>query len=99
MEKYIQTKMECETKMAGLVCEECGEVLDAIETVDNSRNPTFWRGCLKCSRFRSGVYPHQYKICDELSIDGVLPIRDKASLSMLISRLEKHIGGSEWKKQ
>lgn len=52
--EYVTTKEECENKIeqSGCICSGCG-----IETVDNSNNPTFWSGCMKCSMFDYGVLP------------------------------------------
>jgi hypothetical protein len=74
MEKqYITTKEECEKNISG-VCEGCGGLLTAIETVDNSGRPTFWQGCEHCSSFRSGVLPLYFKIARKLvEEDKMLP--------------------------
>lgn len=65
VKKYIVTKEECEKNISG-VCEGCGGPLSAIETVDNSNNPTFWQGCVKCCSFRSGADPLYFKIARKL---------------------------------
>ena len=67
--KYQTTKEECQNKInkdSPIVCSLCGGKLEPIETVDNSRNPTFWRGCLECSRFNGGVSPSVYEIASKL---------------------------------
>lgn len=67
--KYYQTTFdECLKKIneLGGVCEGCGNNLEPIETVDNSNNPTFWRGCIKCSCFRVGVKKIYFDIAREL---------------------------------
>ena len=66
--KYITTKEECEGNILG-VCEGCGGKLTAIETVDNSHNPTFWQGCEHCSCFRNGIEPMYFKIARNLVED------------------------------
>ena len=47
MEKkeYVSSKKECLEIVEGRVCDYCGRKLEAIETVDNAGNPTFWSGC------------------------------------------------------
>lgn len=55
--------MKEETK---LVCPACGGELSMIDTVDNSDNPTKWRGCLKCQQFCGGVTQEQFNIAREL---------------------------------
>ena len=57
MSDYIQTEQECLEKCKGLVCLRCGTPLTPIETVDNSRHPTFWAGCIPCSIFSCGTSP------------------------------------------
>ena len=55
MLEYRISKESCLKNISGRVCEGCGEGLSAIETVDNSGNPTFWAGCNRCQRFTGGV--------------------------------------------
>jgi len=70
--EYRITKQECADNING-ICSQCGGILEPIETVDNSRNPTFWSGCQKCSRFDSGVDPNVYAIAKELVEEGFKP--------------------------
>jgi len=70
-DKYRVTKEQCEANISG-VCEGCGRELSAIETVDNSGNPTFWQGCQKCSCFRRGVEPKYFKIARKLIEENTL---------------------------
>ena len=70
-DKYRVTKEQCEANISG-VCEGCGRELSAIETVDNSGNPTFWQGCQKCSCFRRGVEPKYFKIARKLVEEDTL---------------------------
>lgn len=70
-EKYRITKEQCEADISG-VCEGCGGPLSAIETVDNSCNPTFWQGCEACSSFRSGIEPQYFKVARQLVESGEL---------------------------
>ena len=65
---YRITKQQCQDNIKGICC-QCGGILEPIETVDNSDNPTFWSGCLKCSRFDNGVEPKIYAIAKELVED------------------------------
>lgn len=37
------------------VCDGCGGIIEPLETVDNSGDPTFWSGCNHCCVFTSGV--------------------------------------------
>jgi hypothetical protein len=69
--KYKTTKEECEKNIYG-VCEGCGGELTAIETVDNSGDPTFWQGCLHCSCFRGGVKKKYFEIARKLVESGDL---------------------------
>src|ERR1700689_818351 len=67
--KYQTTKEQCESRIRG-VCEGCGGKLEALETEDNSGNPTYWQGCNHCSSFRSGVDAVCWKIARELVESG-----------------------------
>jgi hypothetical protein len=60
--KYQTTKKQCEKKIKGLVCTQCGVPVTALETVDNSGQPTFWGGCQPCSVLCWGVNPRTYEI-------------------------------------
>lgn len=74
MEKqYRITKEQCQAnidKRMPIVCTCCGGKIEPIETVDNSDNPTFWQGCLNCSKFDIGTSPKIYetavKMVDEM---------------------------------
>ena len=68
---YQITKQECESRIKG-VCEGCGLPLQALETIDNAGNPTFWAGCEHCSSFRSGVDERFWKIARQLVESGEL---------------------------
>lgn len=54
MTEYVTTREQCQALIRG-VCSGCGGEIVPLETVDNARNPTFWAGCVKCSRFDQGV--------------------------------------------
>lgn len=62
------TKEQCEHDIqeAGRVCSSCGGQLSAIDTVDNSDNPTHWPGCTSCNRFDHGVESTIFNIADEM---------------------------------
>ena len=73
--KYITNKEECEAKInKDFVCERCGRSIIAMETVDNSGNPTFWSGCWHTDNptkdswghFTSGVPKHIYEMAEKL---------------------------------
>jgi len=75
MEKYIVTKEECRKSIKG-VCEGCGSKLEAIETVDNGGNPTFWVACRKCSKYRQGIEKKYVKIARQLvETNTLIPYR------------------------
>ena len=66
---YQTTKEQCQNnidKRGNIVCSSCGGKLEPIETVDNSRNPTFWQGCTNCEIFDNGVNPEIYKTAVEM---------------------------------
>jgi len=65
MRKYQISKKECMESIHG-VCNGCGRKLKPIETVDNSGNPTFWAGCIKCERFCNGVDKTIWRIARNL---------------------------------
>ena len=58
---YKITKTECESRLEGKVCSRCGKPIEAIKTVDNSNDLTYWSGCLECGKFDEGVSPIIYK--------------------------------------
>lgn len=65
MTEYKITRDQCREKIFG-VCSGCGGPLEPIETVDNARDPTFWPGCLSCSRFDYGVPERVFKAARKL---------------------------------
>ena len=65
MKKYQTTKKECEESIKG-VCEGCGGKLEAVETVNNADEPTYWVACNHCHCFRGGVEKIYYEIAREL---------------------------------
>jgi len=79
---YKTTKDECIKRIGNNVCEECGEKCEPIETVDNSKNPTFWVGCKKCEKFRNSVPKDVYLAAKEL--EDLLPILTVGGLCRLI---------------
>ena len=75
MKTYEITKEQCESRInKEFVCERCGRKIVAIETVDNSGNPTFWAGCLhtdnptkeRWGHFTNGVPREIYKLAEKL---------------------------------
>jgi len=65
MKKYATTKEQCQNSINtrnGNLCTQCGSVLEPIETVDNSNNPTFWAGCMKCSKIDAGTTKEVFEI-------------------------------------
>lgn len=69
MTTYKTTKEQCEKQIHG-VCEGCGGKLEALETVDNSGDPTFWVGCNHCSCFRGGVEKRYFRVAQGLIESG-----------------------------
>jgi hypothetical protein len=57
VKKYQLTKEDCQVRLDKIngVCDQCGGKLEPIETVDNANNPTFWGGCMSCSKFHWGT--------------------------------------------
>lgn len=50
----------------GVVCSSCGGKLSAIDTVDNSGNPTVWSGCNECQKFDWGVKSEDFDLARRL---------------------------------
>lgn len=69
--EYIQTKEVCQENIDKLnyVCRTCGEKLTPIETVDNSNRPTFWSGCVPCSKLDYGVPRIVFDIAKKMVIE------------------------------
>ncbi len=65
---YKTTKEQCASKIGG-VCSQCGGNLEPIETVDNSGNPTFWSGCVRCCRFDHGTDPKVYEVAKRMVVE------------------------------
>ncbi|KKM26488.1 hypothetical protein LCGC14_1584310 [marine sediment metagenome] len=63
--EYQITQKQCQSSIRG-VCSYCGGKLEPIETVDNSRNPTYWSGCKPCGVVCWGVSPTVYAIAKRL---------------------------------
>lgn len=66
---YAITKEQCQERInnqGDVVCNYCGSILEPIETIDNTTNPTFWAGCNVCERFNTGVPTKIYKIAEKL---------------------------------
>jgi hypothetical protein len=62
--KYQNTKKQCQKEIddSGNVCDGCGGEITPIKTVDNSGNPTYWRGCEHCSVFTYGCNEKVWEI-------------------------------------
>jgi len=69
MKEYIRSEEDCAEQCANKVCLRCGNSLSPIETVDNSKRPTFWPGCMKCSIFSMGTSKEIYSKAKEISRD------------------------------
>ncbi|NHJ88060.1 MAG: hypothetical protein FK734_21525 [Asgard group archaeon] len=65
MTEYMITKEQCQKNIHG-ICPQCGGLVEPIETVDNSDNPTFWAGCKICNIFTTGVTEKCFAIATEL---------------------------------
>ena len=79
--RYQITEEESRKHCADKVCIYCGEPLEPIETVDNARNPTFWTGCMKCSRFNPGTTEEIYQKALSLKEDfRTIPIETLVSI-------------------
>ena len=71
MKTYQTTKDECQSRIDVVVngvCGGCGGKVTALETVDNSGEPTYWSGCEHCSVFTYPVSNRLYKTA-QLLID------------------------------
>lgn len=78
--------------LEGKVCGICGGKVEPISTVDNSNNPTYWPGCMKCSRFHTQIDPIFYKIMVKI-IPEEKDDYKKLSMSQLVARII-----AEWEK-
>jgi len=70
--KYEKTKKQCQAqidKRMPVVCCGCGGNIEPIKTFDNSHNPTYWSGCLKCMCFDGGTEPKTYEIAKKMVED------------------------------
>ena len=67
--EYVTTEEQCRKMISGVCC-GCGGKLVPIETVDNSRRPTFWSGCNVCGHFDSGVKLLAYRVASKLFEEG-----------------------------
>lgn len=101
--EYHITKKECQKQIDKLnnVCSYCGSKLEPIETVDNGGNPTYWAGCLICSRFNWGVSQKVYDIAYKMVVEknyisySFLEKHDKAKEPALHKEwLRSQIGGA-----
>lgn len=67
--EYRITKDASQALIGERICSGCGGTLEPIETEDNSGNPTYWVGCLKCSCFDSGVSRHVFETAKDLVLN------------------------------
>jgi len=67
--KYRISKEQCAATIKG-VCTRCGGPLEPLETVDNSRNPTYWSGCPVCCCFDGGIDSKIYTTAKQLVDQG-----------------------------
>jgi len=97
--EYRITKENCAAGISG-VCSMCGGQLSPIETVDNSRNPTFWPGCKECCRFENGVKPDVYRVAKAMVEDhgyrgsSYMHIDGSEGDEMKRYKLNNHISGA-----
>jgi len=66
---YQVTKKQCEAQIKG-VCEGCGGKLEALKTVNNSGEPTYWVGCNHCHCFRGGIEKIYFEVARKLVENG-----------------------------
>ena len=72
------TKERCESEIKKLhhVCDYCGRELQALKTVDNSGNDTYWIGCThgdgESGHFTSGVPKEIYEWAVQIVCDDIL---------------------------
>ncbi len=75
-EKYVISKEACEADINDKVCPRCGRKIQALETVNNGGNPTFWRGCTHGSdsggHFSIGVNIETFNLAKKAVLDDVL---------------------------
>lgn len=72
--KYQITKKQCQIEIDKLnyVCDYCGRDLKPIKTVDNSDNPTYWKGCMHgtdSGNFTYGVRKEVYDLAVKLVLE------------------------------
>lgn len=72
--KYQITKKQCqeEIKKLGNVCDYCGRDLKPIKTVDNSGQPTYWKGCMHgtdSGNYTYGVKRETYDLAVKLVLE------------------------------
>lgn len=69
--EYKVTKEECEARISG-VCPGCAGPVTAIETEDNSGQPTHWPGCEHCGVFTGGYPAELQRLARLLVEEGTL---------------------------
>lgn len=68
-QKYDIDFDHCKSMIKG-VCDRCGGELEPLETVNNSRAPTYWAGCKECAIFCWGVNPIVFQIASKMVEEG-----------------------------
>jgi len=68
--KVYQISEEICAKNISGVCPGCGGVVEPIETVNNSDEPTFWSGCNHCLIFCCGVDKSVWQTARKLVEEG-----------------------------
>lgn len=72
--RYQVTKKQCQDEIdkLGHVCDYCGRDLKPIKTVDNSGQPTYWKGCMhnqNMGNFTWGVKKETYDLAVKLVLE------------------------------
>ncbi len=72
IKEYQTTKEHCQKMINDNnrpICSGCGGKIEPIETVDNSGNPTYWSGCMKCQMFNNGTIIKNYMIAKKMVLE------------------------------
>ena len=77
MSAYSITREACQATIDSVhdpVCPGCGGPVVPIETVDNSRNPTYWSGCETCLVYTHPVTRRMHAIACAMVESGMHPV-------------------------
>lgn len=86
---YQTTYLQCKEKIGDVVCDGCGGVVEPIETVNNSGEPTYWSGCKHCNSFTSGVNRRAFEVGRILvAVDDRNEYKPKIDYAKDVDRLE-----------